>query len=57
MKNNTQRNDNQPSCVSQQRHLSFYEEHYILEPEDYEEDNGYLQYESDDTVVYLEENY
>ncbi len=57
MKSNTQRNDNQTSCVSQQRNLSFYEEHYILEPEDYDQDNGFLQYESDDSLVYLEENY
>lgn len=45
MKNNTQRNDDQQSCISQQKHLSFYEENYILEPEDYEKDNGYLEYE------------
>lgn len=57
MKNNTQRNDNQQSCISQQKNLSFYEENYILEPEDYNQDNGYFQYESDDTVVSLEESY
>ena len=57
MKNNTQRNGDPQSCISQQRKLSFYEENYILEPEDYENDNGYFDYESDDTqdAVYYDE--
>ncbi len=49
MKNSTQRNDIQQGCISQQRKLSFYEENYILEPEDYENDNDYFNYESDGT--------
>ena len=59
MKNNTQRNDIQQGCISQQRKLSFYEENYILEPEDYENDNGYLKYESDETqeMVCFDESY
>lgn len=59
MKNNTQRNDIQQGCISQQRKLSFYEENYILEPEDYENDNGYLKYESDETqdMVCFDDSY
>ena len=57
MKNCTQRNHDPQSCISQRKHLSFYEENYILEPEDYEHDNGYFDYESDDTqdAVYYDE--
>jgi hypothetical protein len=48
MKSNTKGNDGQQTCISQQKHLSFYEENYILEPEDNEKDNGYFEYEGDD---------
>ena len=57
MKNSTQRNIGKQSGVSQQKQLSFYEENYILEPEDYEKDNGYFQYESESDVLYFEESY
>ncbi|MCF6132512.1 hypothetical protein [Flavobacterium wongokense] len=59
MKNNTQRNGIQQGSVSQYKTLSFYEENYILEPEDFEKDNGYFVYESDDSndVIYLGDSY
>lgn len=55
MENNMQRNDSSINCISQPKHLSFYEENYILEPEDYNRDNGYFQYESDESIVYPDE--
>lgn len=48
MKNSTQRNNSSQATVSQQKKLSFYEEHYILEPDDYGKDNCYFEYECDD---------
>lgn len=57
MKNNTQRNNNLEGCISQQRKLSFYEENYILEPEDLDEDKGYFEYESDDSTTYSEDDF
>lgn len=47
MENTTSGNTNQYGDVPQSVSLSFYEENYILEPEDYEADNGYLSYEGD----------
>lgn len=57
MKITTSGNDSQQSNIPQQKKLSFYEENYILEPEDYQKDNGYFGYESDDTpdVIYFED--
>ena len=56
----TQRDDGRQGIVSQQKHLSFYEENYILEPEDYEEDRGYFEYERMVSVLqwtFLESSY
>ena len=38
MKTNTQRNGSPKEGVSQNKQLSFYEENYILEPENYDSD-------------------
>ncbi|MGV3696516.1 hypothetical protein [Flavobacterium sp.] len=40
MEANTTRNDNPEETISQRNQLSFYEEHYILEPET-EDQNPY----------------
>ncbi len=47
MSNTTHRHNDQIGCVSQKRHLSFYEENYILEPDDANTDNGYFQFEGE----------
>jgi hypothetical protein len=52
MNDYTQGNQNTQTAISD-RHLSFYEENYILEPEDYEKDNGYFVYEGDISSGYL----
>ncbi len=46
MKNNTQGFNDHAGCVSQNK-LSFYEENYILEPEDITADNHYFEFEGD----------
>lgn len=51
MKNSTQGYNDQIGCVSQKK-LSFYEENYILEPEDDTIDKGYFLFEGEiDTEV------
>lgn len=47
MKSYNTENRNLNSCPLQQKELSFYEENYILEPEDYEIDNCYFTFEGD----------
>lgn len=47
MKNNTLENRDQEGRLSQQKKLSFYEENYILEPDDYEIDKGYFLFEGE----------
>jgi hypothetical protein len=53
MDNYTQGNKSRQIAIFQERQLSFYEENYILEPEDYEKDNGYFMYEGDASAEYL----
>ncbi len=55
MKNNTLENSDQVGRLSPQKQLSFYEENYILEPDDYEVDYGYFLFEGE--VDEDDENY
>lgn len=59
MKNTSKETHNRPSGTSQPKHLSFYEENYLLEPEEYAKDNGYFDYESAEASdpVYLNDTY
>lgn len=41
MRTNTERNDSQQGSISQQKRLSFYEENYILEPENPDDDSSF----------------
>lgn len=45
MKNNTKGNDGSQNRTPQNKHLSFYEENYILEPEDPRDENGKYVYD------------
>lgn len=59
MKTNTTSNKEQQTGTSPEKHLSFYEENYLLEPEDHQKDNEYFNYESDENLelVYAEYSY
>lgn len=47
MNNSTQRNDSPKGNISQQKRLSFYEENYILEPENPYDETGNYNYDSE----------
>jgi len=47
MKNKSTETRDQVDRLSQQKKLSFYEENYILEPDDYEIDKGYFMFEGE----------